>query len=58
MCSAGPISLPCAATPATGRERNLPTNLAEGEWSCFTTIEVAPWQDRVGLNCTALLRYF
>ena len=36
---------------------NLPTNLAEGEWSCFTTIEVAPWQDRVGLNCTALLRY-
>ncbi len=35
---------------------NLPANLPAGEWLYFTTLEIAPGQDRVGVDCAALLR--
>ena len=35
---------------------NLPAHVPEGEWAYFTTLQVAPGQDRVGLDADALLR--
>ena len=45
----------CGYTPdRTGA--NLPAHLPQGEWSYLTTLQVAPGQDRVGLDCAALVR--